>query len=58
MDRLFGKELSNLLNPFTSNNSVNPIKIPSRSSREADVVQKKVQKKHEARSSSVVNEKK
>lgn len=48
MDRLFGKELSNLLHPISNNYS----KI-SKPAKEVDMSLKEQQKKHEVRSTSV-----
>lgn len=58
MDRLFGKELSNLLNPISLNNAPNATKIPSRSTRDIVLGHKEAHKRHEVRSSSVVHDKK
>lgn len=55
MDRLFGKELSNLLNPMPIATYSNLHKLPSKSTRDNSLAFKDPQlKKQEPRSTSVV----
>lgn len=59
MDRLFGKELSNLLQPLPFNNCTHMNKIPSKSTRDPAPSRKDGHQKAEAKSTSVnQNEKK
>ncbi len=51
MDRLFGKELSNLLHPISNNYSM--LTKISKPAKEVDMSLKEQQKKHEVRSTSV-----
>lgn len=55
MDRLFGRELSNLLHPQPINNHVHS-KIPSKSTREPAISLKEGLKRPEPRSTSVHND--
>lgn len=59
MDRLFGKELSNLLNPMPIATYSNVHKLPSKSTRDNSLaVKDPLPRKHEPRSTSVLAENK
>lgn len=58
MDRLFGKELSNLLHPHPIASHGNAHKIPSKSTRDPSMLGKDVQRRPETRSTSVHQDKK